>query len=122
MPEGTLVTAVATGIVVFAAAVVVLRRIGLAEARSAARLKHARGETKPAPFPTVPELCDIVHKKAVAGIDTVRLKLLDPEAVKRDIRRVVEHCVDTENPLLNRLEREAVIKAVAERMTGPRPE
>ena len=38
--------------------------------------------------------------------------------MRRDIRRVIEHLCDTENPLLNRIEREKLIEEVLDETLG----
>ncbi len=121
MPEGIPGMAIAIGIVVFAAAVVVVRRIGQAESNQAARLNRVRDQTDSVPATTIPELIDIVHKKAVARLSRDRLKSDDP-GLRKDLTRVIEHLFDVESPMMNRLEREEAIKAVVDRMIGPRPE
>ena len=40
------------------------------------------------------------------------------DAMRRDIRRVIEHLCDTENPLLNRIEREKLIEEVLDETLG----
>jgi pilus assembly protein CpaF len=46
------------------------------------------------------------------------VKDLASDALRRDIRRVVEHLCDTENPLLNRMERERLIDEVLDETLG----
>jgi pilus assembly protein CpaF len=55
------------------------------------------------------ELKRHIHGKLVEKLDFSRVKDLQSDALRKDIRRVVEHLCDTENPLLNRMERERLI-------------
>ena len=43
---------------------------------------------------------------------------LSSDAMRRDIRRVIEHLCDTENPLLNRIEREKLIEEILDETLG----
>jgi len=45
-------------------------------------------------------------------------RILASDALRRDIRRVVEHLCDTENPLLNRMERERLIDEILDETLG----
>src|SRR5262245_50054423 len=56
------------------------------------------------------ELKRQIHSKLVERLDFTRVKDLSSDAMRRDIRRVIEHLCDTENPLLNRIEREKLIE------------
>src|SRR5258705_6698130 len=56
------------------------------------------------------ELKRQIHSKLVERLDFTRVRDLSSEAMRRDIRRVIEHLCDTENPLLNRIEREKLIR------------
>src|SRR5947209_13407328 len=47
-----------------------------------------------------------IHGKLVEKLDFTRVKDLQSDALRKDIRRVIEHLCDTENPLLNRMQRE----------------
>jgi len=49
------------------------------------------------------------------------VKDLNSDALRRDIRRVIEHLCDTENPLLNRMEREKLIEGESSRDARLRP-
>ena len=46
------------------------------------------------------------------------MKDLNSDALRREIRLVVEHLCDTENPLLNRMEREQLIEEVLDETFG----
>src|SRR5262249_36572900 len=48
------------------------------------------------------ELKRQIHSKLVERLDFTRVRDLSSDAMRRDIRRVIEHLCDTENPLLNR--------------------
>src|SRR5436190_5164036 len=64
------------------------------------------------------ELKRQIHSKLVERLDFTRVKDLSSEAMRRDIRRVIEHPSDTENPLLNRIEREKLIEEVLDETLG----
>src|ERR1700728_1201282 len=59
-----------------------------------------------------------IHNKLVERLDFTRVRDLSSEAMRRDIRRVIEHLCDTENPLLNRIEREKLIEEVLDETLG----
>jgi pilus assembly protein CpaF len=59
-----------------------------------------------------------IHAKLVERLDFTRVKDLNSEALRRDIRRVIEHLCDTENPLLNRMEREKLIEEILDETLG----
>jgi pilus assembly protein CpaF len=64
------------------------------------------------------ELKRQIHAKLVERLDFTRVRDLNNEALRRDIRRVIEHLCDTENPLLNRIEREKLIEEVLDETLG----
>jgi pilus assembly protein CpaF len=64
------------------------------------------------------ELKKQIHAKLVDRLDFTRVKDLASDALRRDIRRVIEHLCDTENPLLNRMEREKLIEEVLDETLG----
>src|SRR5437660_11547919 len=64
------------------------------------------------------ELKRQIHSKLVERLDFTRVKDLSSDAMRRDIRRVIEHLCDTENPLLNRIEREKLIEEVLDETLG----
>ncbi len=64
------------------------------------------------------ELKRSIHSKLVERLDFTRVKDLNSDAMRRDIRRVVEHLCDTENPLLNRMEREKLIDEILDEVLG----
>jgi pilus assembly protein CpaF len=64
------------------------------------------------------ELKRQIHGKLVERLDFSRVKDLASDALRRDIRRVIEHLCDTENPLLNRMEREKLIEEILDETLG----
>jgi pilus assembly protein CpaF len=64
------------------------------------------------------ELKRQIHSRLVERLDFTRVKDLNSDALRRDIRRVIEHLCDTENPLLNRMEREKLIEEVLDETLG----
>jgi pilus assembly protein CpaF len=59
-----------------------------------------------------------IHGKLVDKLDLSRLGDLEGETLRREIRLVVEHLCDTENPLLNRSERERLVEEVLDETFG----
>ena len=64
------------------------------------------------------ELKRQIHSKLVERLDLSRVKDLASDAMRRDIRRAIEHLCDTENPLLNRIEREKLIEEILDETLG----
>ncbi len=64
------------------------------------------------------ELKRQIHSKLVERLDFTRIKDLSSDAMRKDIRKVIEHLCDTENPLLNRIEREKLIEEVLDETLG----
>ncbi|MGC1272836.1 MAG: CpaF family protein [Planctomycetaceae bacterium] len=60
----------------------------------------------------------LIHNKLVDKLDLTKLGALDGITLRREIRAVVEHLCDTENPLLNRSERERLIEEVLDETFG----
>ncbi len=60
----------------------------------------------------------LIHNKLVDKLDLTKLGDLDSSTLRREIRLVVEHLCDTENPLLNRSERERLIEEVLDETFG----
>ena len=60
----------------------------------------------------------LIHGKLVEKLDLTRLGDLEGDSLRREIRLVVEHLCDTENPLLNRSERERLIEEVLDETFG----
>jgi len=59
-----------------------------------------------------------LHAKLVEKLDLTRLSELEGDSLRREIRVVVEHLCDTENPLLNRSERERLVEEVLDEAFG----
>ena len=59
-----------------------------------------------------------IHSKLVERLDLSRVKDLSSDSMRRDIRRAIEHLCDTENPLLNRIEREKLIEEILDETLG----
>ncbi len=64
------------------------------------------------------ELKRIIHAKLVDKLDLSRVSDLAGDTLRREIRLVVERLCDTENPLLNRMERERLIDEVLDETFG----
>lgn len=64
------------------------------------------------------ELKKIIHGKLVDKLDLSKVSDLEGDTLRREIRLVVERLCDTENPLLNRMERERLIDEVLDETFG----
>ncbi|MBY0524885.1 MAG: CpaF family protein [Gemmataceae bacterium] len=64
------------------------------------------------------ELKRHIHNKLVEKLDLSRVSDLAGDTLRREIRLVVERLCDTENPLLNRMERERLIDEVLDETFG----
>ncbi len=64
------------------------------------------------------DLKRLIHSKLVDKLDLSRAKDLQGENLRREIRLVVERLCDTENSLLNRIERERLIDEVLDETLG----
>jgi pilus assembly protein CpaF len=64
------------------------------------------------------ELKRLIHAKLVERLDFTRVKDLASDSMRKDIRRAIEQLCDTENPLLNRIEREKLIEEVLDETLG----
>jgi len=64
------------------------------------------------------ELKRLIHTKLVDKLDLSRVSDLEGDTLRREIRLVVERLCDTENPLLNRMERERLIDEVLDETFG----
>src|SRR5947209_5792233 len=64
------------------------------------------------------DLKRLIHSKLVDKLDLSRVSDLAGETLRREIRLVVERLCDTENPLLNRMERERLIDEVLDETFG----
>jgi pilus assembly protein CpaF len=74
-----------------------------------------RGEAQQIDFETLKRL---IHVKLVDKLDLTRLGDLQGDTLRREIRLVVEHLCDSENPLLNRSERERLIEEILDETLG----
>ncbi len=59
-----------------------------------------------------------IHGQLVERLDFTKVKDLSSDAMRKDIRRVIERLCDTENPLLNRIEREKLIEEILDETLG----
>jgi pilus assembly protein CpaF len=64
------------------------------------------------------ELKRLIHGKLVDKLDLSKVSDLAGDTLRREIRLVVERLCDTENPLLNRMERERLIDEVLDETFG----
>src|ERR1700732_103299 len=64
------------------------------------------------------ELKRLIHSKLVDKLDLSRVSDLAGDTLRREIRLVVERLCDTENPPLNRMERERLIDEVLDETFG----
>ena len=64
------------------------------------------------------QLKKLIHKKLVDKLDLTRLGDMEPSVLQREVRSVVEHLCDSENPLLNRSERERLVNEVLDEVFG----
>lgn len=64
------------------------------------------------------KLKEHIHGKLVEKLDLTRIAELEGDSLRREIRVVVEHLCDTENPLLNRAERERLVEEVLDEAFG----
>ncbi|OAI40620.1 pilus assembly protein CpaF [Planctomycetaceae bacterium SCGC AG-212-D15] len=64
------------------------------------------------------ELKRVVHGKLVDKLDLGKITDLDPDTLRREIRMVIERLCDTENPMLNRMERERLVDEVLDETFG----
>src|SRR5438067_2324966 len=64
------------------------------------------------------ELKRLIHSKLVDKLDLTKVSDLTGDTLRREIRLVVERLCDTENPLLNRMERERLIDEVLDETFG----
>jgi pilus assembly protein CpaF len=59
-----------------------------------------------------------IHNKLIDKLDLSKVSTLEGEVLRREIRLVVERLCDTENPLLNRMERERLVDEVLDEALG----
>ena len=59
-----------------------------------------------------------IHMRLVDRLDMNRVSEMDPNSLRGEIRVVVEHLCDTENPLLNRNERQRLVSEILDETFG----
>src|SRR3954452_19808978 len=59
-----------------------------------------------------------IHMRLVDRLDMNRVSEMDPNQLRSEIRTVVEHLCDTENPLLNRNERQRLVSEILDETFG----
>src|ERR1700746_497507 len=67
------------------------------------------------------ELKRLIHQKLVDKLDLSGVSDREGDTLRREIRLVVERLCDTENPMLNRMERERLIDEVLDETFGLGP-
>lgn len=67
---------------------------------------------------TFEQLKRLIHTKLVDKLDLSRLGDMDSDLLHKEVRQVVEHLCDLENPLLNRSERERLVNEVLDEVFG----
>ncbi|NBT61856.1 MAG: CpaF family protein, partial [Planctomycetia bacterium] len=67
------------------------------------------------------ELKQLIHGKLVDKLDLSKVSELAGDTLRKEIRVVVERLCDTENPLLNRVEKERLIDEVLDETLGLGP-
>jgi pilus assembly protein CpaF len=92
---------------------------GLSTGGNISRLgSHASTGTDRQSNKSFEELKRLIHGKLVDKLDLSRVSDLAGDTLRREIRLVVERLCDTENPLLNRMERERLIDEVLDETFG----
>lgn len=64
------------------------------------------------------QLKKLIHSKLVDKLDLSRLGDMEASVLQKEVRTVVEHLCDSENPLLNRSERERLVNEVLDEVFG----
>src|SRR3954463_5482338 len=82
------------------------------------RLNASQAGTERQANKSFEELKRLIHSKLVDKLDLSRVSDLAGDTLRREIRLVVERLCDTENPLLNRMERERLIDEVLDETFG----
>jgi pilus assembly protein CpaF len=67
------------------------------------------------------DLKRLIHNKLIDKLDLSKVSDLEGDTLRREIRLVVERLCDTENPMLNRMERERLIDEVLDETFGLGP-
>jgi pilus assembly protein CpaF len=83
----------------------------------AARRTEAVKEADPA-LVQYEALKRLIHMRLVDRLDMNRVAEIDPKTLRNDIRGVVEQLCDTENPLLNRNERQRLVNEILDETFG----
>jgi len=91
---------------------------GVSRLNSASKPGFSLGATGAGSNKSFEDLKRHIHGKLVEKLDFSRVKDLASDALRKDIRRVIEHLCDTENPLLNRMERERLIDEILDETLG----
>ncbi|MGO9601001.1 MAG: CpaF family protein [Isosphaeraceae bacterium] len=106
-----------------------------AEAAPAAAENNAPGAAPPPPPPPPPRRSESpkeadpaveayetlkrhIHMQLVDRLDMNRVSEMDPKTLRNEIRGIVEHLCDTENPLLNRNERQRLVNEILDETFG----
>jgi pilus assembly protein CpaF len=63
----------------------------------------------------------LIHSKLVDKLDLTRIGDMEGDRLRREIKLVVEHLCDTENPMLNRTERDRLVEEVLDETFGLGP-
>lgn len=109
----------------FVAAVAIMALWGVARLMRGDKFQPRRAASRPPAWVPDPTAGYDVLLRAVRGelarnLVGGRLDWSRPiEEIRRDLRRVAEHMVDTANPMLNRLERERLIAEVVDGIKSP---
>ena len=83
--------------------------------------QHGRAEPPREPDPAqeqFEQLKQHIHARLVDRLDMNRVGEMDPKTLRNEIRGVVEHLCDTENPLLNRNERQRLVNEILDETFG----
>ena len=91
---------------------------GLSQNGTGSRLGTSMAGTERQGAKSFEELKRLIHGKLVDKLDLSRVSDLEGDTLRREIRLVVERLCDTENPLLNRMERERLIDEVLDETFG----
>ena len=84
---------------------------------AAARRSEPAKETDPA-VEQYETLKRHIHIQLVDRLDMNRVSEMDPKTLRNEIRSIVEHLCDTENPLLNRNERQRLVNEILDETFG----
>src|SRR5437868_1959116 len=95
-----------------------LNSLGSQGSNGASRLGASQASMDRQSNKSFEELKRLIHQKLVDKLDLSRVSDLEGDTLRREIRLVVERLCDTENPLLNRMERERLIDEVLDETFG----